>query len=134
MKKSDLKTGMIVTTRDGCEYVVFLGTTSVYIREESCDILLNTNPELCRWNRLDYYNEDLTYDRATRYEDDAKAKEYDIMKVELALHPYAFTNVNYKREERKLLWEREKPVKEMTMAELEEHFGCKVKIVKELER
>jgi hypothetical protein len=33
---------------------------------------------------------------------------------------------------RPLLWERkEEPVKEMTMEDLEKHFGCKVKIVKE---
>ena len=29
------------------------------------------------------------------------------------------------------VWKRPDPVKEMTMAELEKHFGCKVKIVKE---
>lgn len=28
-------------------------------------------------------------------------------------------------------WKREKIIKEVTMAEVEEHFGCKVKIVKE---
>lgn len=29
------------------------------------------------------------------------------------------------------VWKRPDPVKEMTMADLEKHFGCKVKIVKE---
>lgn len=129
MKKSDLKTGMIVTIRDGCEYVVFLNSVSVYTTQKPCDILLSPNGEISRWNRLDYYNEDLTYDRENMdFEDEAA--EFDIMKIELAPHPYAFVSGNHKKDERKLLWEREKPVKEVTMAELEAHFGCKVKIIK----
>ena len=128
MKKSDLKTGMIVTTREGYEYVVLLGTTSVYTGKESCDILLNINPKSYLWNKLDYYNEDLIYDSTLARNED-KAKRNDIIKVELAPHPYAFALLDYEREDRKLLWERNKSIKEMTMEELAEHFGCEVKIV-----
>lgn len=39
-------------------------------------------------------------------------------------------DIVYKMEDKYLLWRRPDPIKEMTMSELEEHFGCKVKIVK----
>ena len=53
---------------------------------------------------------------------------FDIMKVYLPNHPYAFMNITYQESNRKLIWERNN-VKEMTMREIEEHLGCKIKIV-----
>jgi len=125
MKKSDLKTGMIVTIRDGSEYVVLLDAVSDYTKG-ACDVMLNSDEH--RWNRLENYEEDLTYKNGLM--DCNDGDDFDIIKVELSPHPYTFADLNYERSERKLLWKREKPVKEMTMAELEAHFGCKVKIVK----
>lgn len=86
------------------------------------------NSDEHRWNRLENYEEDLTYKNGLM--DCNDGDDFDIIKVELSPHPYTFADLNYERSERKLLWKREKPVKEMTMAELEAHFGCKVKIVK----
>lgn len=40
-------------------------------------------------------------------------------------------DIAYDHNDRYVLWQRPDPVKEMTIAELEDHFGCKVKIVKE---
>lgn len=117
MKKSDLKTGMIVTLRNWNEYVVFIDAqnTNMY---DSGSVIVNASKFL--WQRLKDFNEDMT---------NIREKKWDIMKVELASHPYCYMNLNNGRENRKLLWEREE-VKEMTMEELEKHFGCKVKIIK----
>lgn len=40
-------------------------------------------------------------------------------------------DIAYDHNDRYVLWSRPDPVKEMTISELEEHFGCKVKIVKD---
>lgn len=125
MKKSDLKTGMIVTLRNEQEYMVFLDAQSTYTKNNGAiDLLVNGQKHI--WNRLDYYNDDLIYDEDAL--DDAD--NYDIVKVEIPCHPYALMNINYEPHNRKLLWVRPEPVREFTMAELEKHFGCKVKIVK----
>ena len=46
---------------------------------------------------------------------------------------YLFNSTTMNLELRELIWERkeEEPIKELTMEELEKHFGCKVKIVAE---
>ena len=125
MKKSDLRTGMIVETRSGSEYVVFINTCqpefcSDNYRDENGDIALIVNQENYLWTSLNNYNEDLCKN------DDKSA---DIVKVYIPYHPYAFMDITYEKSDRKLIWEREVPIKEMTMKELEEHFGYKVKIV-----
>ena len=53
----------------------------------------------------------------------------DIVKVEVPYHPYDFLNLGHERDKRKLLWQEEPEIKEVTMSEVEEKFGCKVKIV-----
>lgn len=114
--KADLKTGMIVTTRNGYEFCVFrnidMGCSKNY------DCIVNN----AMYIELENYNENLTRN------DDIYL--YDIIKIESASSPLCFMDIRYEKNKRTLLWECEK-VKEMTMAELEEHFGCKIKIVKE---
>lgn len=118
MKLSDLKTGMIVTLRDGLEYVVFRNCKNLF-HYDSSDILVNS--KTCSWHNLSKYTDDLCC---------CTDKEWDIVKVEIPCHPYCNMNIDYEREKRKVFWEREN-VLEVTMAEIEEKFGCKVKIVKE---
>ena len=125
MKKSELKTGMIVTIRDGIEYVVFkdfdyekLNVLTPERYEEGC--ICNEKRNL--WTGLCYYAEDLTYCGSI------SGNGCDIMKVEMPNHPFGFMNLD--REERRLLWKREE-IKEVTMAEVEAMFGCKVKIINE---
>ena len=118
MKLSDLKTGMIVTLRNGDEYVVFRNCKNLY-NFDSSDILVNA--KLYSWHNLSKYTDDLCC---------CPNKEWDVVKVEIPYHPYSTMNIDYEREKREVFWEREK-VLEVTMAEIEEKFGCKVKIVKE---
>ena len=92
MTKSDLKTGYIVTLRNGNDYVVILDSVSDLYK---CDIIVNS--KLNVWDVLSVYNEDLT---------NKEFKALDIIKVEIPYHPLAFQNVSYKNEKRKLLWER----------------------------
>ena len=125
--KADLKTGMIVTLRDGDEYFVFVDAVSNWLgrSEGNHHIILHTTKKI--WNKLEYYTDDLLH--GVEFND----KDFDIMKVELPSHPYAFVDAEYERNKRILLWERkeEEPAMEITMEELEKHFGCKVKIVTE---
>ena len=105
MTKSDLKTGYIVTTRDGIECVVYLNVATIYsgLRE---NVLVGKN---YYWLRLDNYNEDLTH---------PDNSSYDIVKVEKSFHPYCLQDLDYEADNRQKLWEREEPkVKELTIDE-----------------
>lgn len=122
MQKKDLKTGMVVTLRNGMEYVVFRDIDAVYLngvdedkKKEGVLVSINNN-----WEWLSFYKEDLSF---------SDLRSSDIIKVELPYHPYSYMNLGYCRNQRTILWEEK--VKEFTIAELEKHFGCKVKIIKE---
>ena len=103
--KADLKDRMVVELRNGGDYLVV-------------DELLLSDSGFMSLSR---YKNDLTIS-------DSSAK-WDIVKV------YDKTNVLPPFDTfdaPQLLWER-KEVKEVTISEIEEKFGCKVKIVKEKE-
>jgi hypothetical protein len=100
--KADLKNRMAVEVRDGEKYIVV------------DDVLLGNNS----FAELGYYNDDLTH-----YEH----HENDIIKVYPAV-VYYFSDIDTIEHWRAPIWERSE-VKEVTMAEVEEKFGCKVKIV-----
>ena len=122
MQISDLKTGMIVTTRDGREWCVLRDFECTY---EGAKV---KNAILCYSN---------TYDKSwTSLSSYSKMKNngfmgdsLDIVKVEVPYHPYGFLNLEHEKDKRKLLWQEEPEIKEVTMSEVEEKFGCKVKIV-----
>ncbi len=118
MKLSDLETGMIVTWRNGTELVVMID----YECQSDIERRIFVNEKDRCWLRFGYYREDMKMMNGHT--------EFDIVKVELATHPYGFLNLEFEKENRKLLWSEE-IVKEVTMAEVEEKFGCKIKIVKE---
>lgn len=91
MKKSDLRTGMLVTLRNESEYYVMLNTGSFISREK--DILLKRySKEEMGWLSLEDYDDDLTHhtrpgDMFAAFatpEDDAK---WDIVKVSAANKP-----------------------------------------------
>lgn len=111
MTLNDLKTGMIVTTRNGNSYIVmrdFIDSGDV-LTGLSCDnVIANT------WTSLLCYNQDMTH---------PTLPNIDIMSV-YASSTYSVNTPT------KLLWKREE-YKEVTMQEIEEKFGCKVKIVEE---
>jgi len=111
MTKSELKTGMIVTKRNGKKMYVYRNAcTSLH---SSCDILTDGNT----WNDLSYYNEDLTYKNGA---------DQDIVKVECVSTMVDLCSHN----RAETLWEREE-AKKMTVAEVEAILGYKVEIVSE---
>ena len=98
--KSDLKNHMVVRFRDGRVGVIF----GNYIITASSMIF------------KDHYNDDLTM---------SCSKDLDIVQV--------FDHLDYSSvlDDSVLIWDRqdEEEIKEVTMAEIEEKFGCKVKII-----
>ena len=130
MKKSDLKTGMIVKTRDGGEYAVFIDTCkTIYTRKQykTQSFLINSRDR--SWIPLDDYNEDmLNQEELDGY--------FDIMEIYIPNHPYSFQDVKYEYEDKILIWERNETkeeikegIKEVTMKDIEDKFRCKIKIV-----
>ena len=111
MKLDDLKTGMIVTTRNGDSHIVmrdFVDVGDILAGISDNDNITNT------WTSLSEYNKDMKHN---------KLPGLDIMSV--------YTSYLYGIDTpKKLLWQREE-YKEVTMEEIEEKFGCKVKIVGE---
>ena len=115
MKKSDLIAGKhVVETRNGDKYLIFDSEEGKFMYQVDGQFMV-----------LEGYDEDMLKIN--------KRKIYDIMKVfEVKTTCNSF---GLKRKDNRyltLIWEREEP-KEMTMAELEEKLGYKVKIVKEHE-
>ena len=111
MTLDELKTGMIVETRNGNAYIVmrdFIDYGDVLAGLSDSDNITNT------WESLDDYNKDMTHPTIAFL---------DIMSV-YASYPYSADTP------KRLLWER-KEYKEVTMKVIEEKFGCKVKIVEE---
>lgn len=109
MKLNDLKTGMIVKTREGMYYIIMRD----FIDDGDVLAGLSCNNKISdTWLSLSSYNQDMTY---------PKLPSLDIVNV------YA-SSVYSADTPTKLLWER-KEYKEVTMQEIEEKFGCKVKIV-----
>jgi hypothetical protein len=108
MKKSDLKTGMLVVFRSGKEGVVLLGHYDGI--DNNIIWMFRTNT----WTALKYVNEDLT---------NGLSIEHDVIEV------YS-TPVYNPTQKKYLLWEREKPVEELTLAEVCKELGREVKIIK----
>lgn len=111
MTLKDLKTGMIVKTREGNSYIImrdFIDDGDVLAGLSDSDNISNT------WISLSNYNQDMTHHTLPFL---------DIVNV------YA-SSVYSADTPTKLLWER-KEYKEVTMQEIEEKFGCKVKIIED---
>lgn len=129
MTKSDLRVGDVVKTREGCHLVILPN-------ENSKDGLATFRKSIfgCQCY-LSAYDEDLTHRDISEYDivavykasEPYKDKAYLIIKSIMSdneIDEFLFDRFNWD-------WVRPEPVKEMTMAELEEVLGYKVKIVKE---
>ena len=113
MTLDDLKTGMIVKTREGKYYIIMRDFI------DCGDILagLSDNNRISEsWTSLSKYNQDMTH---------SELPSLDIVNV------YASSVYSVDTPTR-LLWQSEE-YKEVTMKEIEEKFGCKVKIVENKE-
>lgn len=120
MTKSELKTGMIVTQRGGKKLTVYRNCVCSFGSSIHNDVLVDAGVDC--WHSLDYYTEDLRSNKGY--------PEFDIVKVELAHHPYDFNKYPHEAKVTKVLWERSE-VKKMTVAEVEKILGYKVEIVSE---
>ena len=113
MTLDELKTGMIVETRDGDSYIVmrdFLGDVSILAG-------ISDNKTISRqWINMYWYTQDLSC---------RDVPSLDIMSVYSSYPCGIDTKIG-------LLWKREE-YKEVTMSEIEEKFGCKVKIIDDKE-
>ena len=113
MTKSDLRTGMIITYREGRRGMVYLNVYPAMMNNSN-DIIVD---EGNGWMRLADYNEDLTcknYDK------------YDIVKIESAPNALWFPTPFDKEMKTKVLWER---TKKMTISEIEDILGYKIEII-----
>ena len=111
MTLDDLKTGMIVKTREGKYNIVMRD----FIDEGDILAGLSCNNKISdTWTSLSNYNQDMT---------NSRFPHLDIMSV------YA-SSVYSADTPTKLLWER-KEYREVTIKEIEEMFGCKIKIFEE---
>ena len=111
MTLDELKTGMIVKLRNGEYHIImrdFIDEGDV-LAGLSCSNIISG-----AWTSLSNYNQDMTHPTLAFL---------DIMSV-YASSVYSVDTPT------KLIWER-KEYKEVTMKEIEEKFGCKVKIVEE---
>lgn len=115
MKLGELRTGMVVTLRNGGKYMVFRKIHSDWTND---DVLVQLNGD--DYLFLAEYDSDMMCKGA--YHD-----PFDIMEVWVARQPLNFVSFN-KEEYYTLLWKREEP-KEMTMAEIEAALGYKIRIV-----
>jgi hypothetical protein len=115
MTKSDLKTGMRVTYRNGNTAMVlkecdFFGS----IANGENEVIVNF--AISSWIRFEHLNNDLT----CRFN-----KSQDIVKIEIPEHPYEVFKENGSFY---TVWERKEP-KLVTIAEIEKILGYPFKIV-----
>lgn len=125
MTKSELRTGMVVTFRDGrkcmvyrdCDYDSSYGNGKI----KSMTTLVTAEGT---WSSLDSGN----YQDNLKIYDNRK-DDRDIMKVEVVHHPRMMWQ-EYDPNNFTTIWERNEP-KQMTVAEIEAILGYKIEIVSE---
>lgn len=123
MTKADLRTGMIVTLRNGDEYMVYRNTVSTWTNEHQfgvdCIVEITNKHE---WQDL---SNEFT-DRLTSTHN----RKWDIIKIEEASHPFAFISPDYERDKRRVLWKRD-TVRKYTFNQLKEILGHDFELVEE---
>ena len=121
MTKSELKTGMIVTRRDGKKLTVYRNCACSFGHTIHNDVFVDASDET--WHPMDNYSEDLINNKGY--------PEYDIVKVETVRHPYDYNKYPFDAKIGDILWVRTEPKKKMTVAEIESILGYKVEIISE---
>lgn len=109
MTKDDLKVGYLVELRKGklCIVIPVKHNLALYSNDQAVECYLSDLNNECNDKDGDY--------------------EFDVIKI----FGLSTTCDLFDISGRDLLWQREEPVKEVTIADIEKQFGCKVKIVKE---
>ena len=117
MKKSELLTSDIAVNSKGSYGVVLRGTP----KGDLIKWFRNNKDEIIhKYRSLDMINEDLTF----KFD----GKDNRIIKVYRVTDQHDMTTANA-IDDKYLIWEED--VKEVTIAELEKLYGCKVKVVGE---
>lgn len=117
MKKQDLMTSDVVLSKKGSYGVVLRNTP----KGSLIKWFLNKNRQVIhKFRSLDMLNDDLSF----KFDSDNNR----IIKVFRVTDQHDMTTMDA-MDEKYLIWEEE--VKELTMADIEKKYGCKVKIVKE---
>lgn len=119
MTLNDLKTGMIVTWRNGKKATVLRDTVGFTNMFQGMNFLVTCSGD--GWVRLANYNNDFT---------NRTLNTYDIVKVEVPYHPCDCFDYERDNFNSKVIWEEETAVK-MTVAEIEKKLGYKIEIVSE---
>lgn len=96
MIKNDLKTGYIVTLRDGTELIVIKNFTRILNEFEITDDII-VNSKKYYWQSLKDYDDELK---------NKISKDFDIIKVESISHPYCIQEFELYKNERTTIWER----------------------------
>lgn len=125
MTKEDLKTGMVVTYRDGRKSMVFKDCANnnfTNIFREKADMLVS---EDATWLDLHYIDEKLFYTNRNVNDD------LDIIMVECVRCPHLLWKP-YDPKNYTVIWEGNPP-KKMTVAEIEAILGYRVEIISEKE-
>ena len=130
MTLDDLKTGMIVTTRNGMQFTVIRNAVKPW--NNSTDLLIYTNMDYRKYNyewkrgcfTFSSFNEDMRAASGNR--------KWDIVKVETADLPFGFMDLNDEPHRRSTLWCESNKVK-LTVAEIESRLGYKIEIVSDNE-
>jgi len=116
MRLSQLKTSDVVLSSKGSLGVVLLGTP----KGDLIKWFKNSKDEIIhKYRSLDMINEDLTF----KFD----GKDNRIIKVYRVTDQHDMTTLNA-IDDKYLIWEEK--IKEVTMADLEKMYGCKVKVVK----
>lgn len=122
MTLNDLKTGMIVTWRNGEKATVLRDTVNFKrLCKQGRSFLVKCSGD--GWTALSNYDDDFK----NRFAD-----SYDIVKVEVPDHPYYCFDYECSNYNSEVVWE-ENPVVKMTVSEIEKKLGYKIEIVSEEE-
>lgn len=114
--KDNLKTGMLVKFRNGYIGLVMLNDAW------GCSRIIEVNDDTGSASPfMFFYDDDLVFDNG-------KNKQYDIMEVRKSELCPDLSQVEKDFEQSSILWKREEP-KELTVGQIEEILGYKIKVV-----
>lgn len=121
MIKSELRTGMIVITREGVRCMVYKGIHTTSTNNNKYHDVIVAMDGSHYWNVLNDYTENM--ETKTR-----SLQRYDIVEVIEVNHPYSFTDHNYEVDRQKTIWKRPEK-KKYTYAQLREILGEEFEVV-----
>lgn len=119
MTKSELKTGMILTTRNGEDFVLLHNFYCIAQNPINCLV-----SQYGQWMNLNEYDDDLIHT--------SMIEELDIMSVKIIYHPHKLFRDKWEDIKTETIWERNPP-KKMTVSEIESILGYKIEIIAEKE-